>query len=215
MKGIRTLEQFSDSLAEDLAWRKQELSTLKSLIESASTLSVKEKMLLRSGITMLYAHWEGFIKSAASKYLEHVAMQRLRYSELSSNFVALALKQQLNDASETNKATIFTQRIDFIRSQLDEPSSVPYKDIVQTGSNLSSSILREITCLLSLDYSLYETKQVLIDEKLLSRRNSIAHGNFLQLDKQDYLELHEQVVGMMDVFRNQVENCATCESYRL
>jgi hypothetical protein len=214
MKGIRTLEQLSDSLAEDLAWRKQELSALKSLIESASASSAKGKMLLRSGITILYAHWEGFIKSAASKYLEYVAMQRLKYSELSSNFIALGLKTKLNHANESNKATIFTEAVDFIRAQLDEQSSIPYKDVVQTGSNLSSSILREITCLLGLDYSLYETKQVLIDEKLLARRNSIAHGNFLQLDQPDYLELHEQVVGMMDIFRNQVENCATCDDFR-
>ena len=31
---IRTLEQLSDKLAEELAWRKKELSILKSLIDS-------------------------------------------------------------------------------------------------------------------------------------------------------------------------------------
>lgn len=141
-------------------------------------------------------------------------MRRLRYSELSSNFVALALKTKLSQANKTNKATIFTEAIDFIRSQLNERSSVPYKDVVQTSSNLSSSIFREITCILGLDYSFYETKQVLIDEKLLAKRNNIAHGEYSVLDKQDYLELHSQVIGMMDTFRNQIENCATCESYR-
>jgi MAE_28990/MAE_18760-like HEPN len=214
MTGIRTLEQLSDRLAEDLAWRKQELSALKSLIETASISSSKEKMLLRSGITILYAHWEGFIKSAGSNYLEYVALKRLKYSELSGNFVALAFKSRLNQVNETNKATVFTDAIGFMREQLDQRSSVPYKDVVQTGSNLSSSILREITCILGLDYSLYETKQILIDEKPLARRNTIAHGNFLQLDKQDYLELHVQVIGMMEVFRNQVENCASCGDYR-
>lgn len=214
MTTIRTLEQLSDSLAADLVWRKKELADLKSLIGTGRMSSSKEKALLRSGITILYAHWEGFVKTAASSYLEYIAMKRLRYSELSSNFVALALKAKLSQANETNKATIFTEAIDFIRSQLEERSSVPYRDVVQTGSNLSSSIFREITCILGLDYSLYETKQVLIDEKLLARRNNIAHGEYLLLDKQDYLELHSQVINMMDTFRNQIENCATCESYR-
>jgi hypothetical protein len=211
---IRTLEQLSDSLAEDLVWRKKELADLKSLIESSKASSSKEKALLRSGITILYAHWEGFIKTAASNYLEYIAMKRLRYDELSSNFVALALKNRLSQVNETNKATIFVEAIDFIRSQLNERSTVPYKDVIQTGSNLSSSILKEITCVLGLDYSLYVTKQVLIDEKLLARRNNIAHGQYLQLDKEDYLELHSQVVTMMDTFRNQIDNCANEESYR-
>ncbi len=214
MTTIRTLEQLSDSLAADLIWRKKELTDLKSLIENARSSSSKEKTLLRSGITILYAHWEGFIKTAASSYLEYIAMQRLRYDELSSNFVALALKNKLSQADQTNKATVFTEAIDFIRSQLDERSSVPYRDIVQTGSNLSSSIFREITCILGLDYSFYETKQILIDEKLLARRNNIAHGNYLSLDKDDYLELHSQVINLMNTFSNQIENCAACENYR-
>jgi hypothetical protein len=212
---MRNLEQLSDSLARDLVWRKKELADLKSLIETAKTSSSKEKALLRSGITILYAHWEGFVKTAASNYLEYVATKRLRYDELSSNFVALALKTKLSQVNETNKATVFTEAVDFIRSQLNERSSVPYKNVVQTGANLSSSIFKEIVCLLGLDYSFYETKQILIDEQLLARRNNIAHGEYyMQLEKRDYLDLHYQVIGMMDTFRNQIENCATCESYR-
>lgn len=214
MTTIRTLEHLSDSLSEDLAWRKKELAILKSLIESSAVSISKERTLLRSGITILYAHWEGFVKIAASNYLEYISMKRLRYNELSSNFVALALKTKLSQAQETNKASIFTEAIDFLRSQLDERSMIPYKDVVKTGANLSSSIFQEITCLLGLDYSFYETKQILIDEKLLARRNNIAHGEYLQLDKDDYLELHSQIIGMMDMFRNQIENCATCENYR-
>jgi hypothetical protein len=117
---IRTLEQLSDCIANDLAWRKKELSALKGLIQSSSTSSAsKQRVLLRSGSTILYAHWEGFIKFAASKYLEYIAMQKLRYEELSSNFVALSFKKQLETASTTKKATVFTEAIDFIRSQLN------------------------------------------------------------------------------------------------
>lgn len=115
---IRTLEQLSDSLARDLVWRKKELADLKSLIETSRVASSKEKALLRSGITILYAHWEGFVKATASNYLEHIAMKRLRYDELSSNFVALALKAKLSQVNESNKATIFTEAIDFIRLEL-------------------------------------------------------------------------------------------------
>lgn len=214
MTKIRSLEQLSDSLDADLVWRKKELADLKSLIDTATVASSKEKALLRGGITILYAHWEGFVKTAASNYLEYVAMQRLQYNELSNNFVALALKAKLSQAHETNKSTTFIEAINFIRSQLGERSSIPYKDVIQTGSNLSSSIFREIICTIGLDYSFYETKQILIDEKLLARRNNIAHGNYLFLDKQDYMELHIQIIGMMNMFRGQIGNCAMEQSYR-
>ncbi|MFM2432950.1 MAG: hypothetical protein RLZZ511_4164 [Cyanobacteriota bacterium] len=216
MTGIRTLEQLSDSLAEEFAWRKKELSALKSLIESGSTTTNpnKERLLLRSGVTILYAHWEGFIKAVGSDYLEFVSQQQLNYSELSSCFVALAFKDRLNQINETNKATVFVDSVEFLRKNLGTRSNIPYRNQIQTGSNLSSSIFQDIVCKLGLDYSSYETKKVLIDEKLLARRNSIAHGNYLQLDREDYLELHAQVIGMMETFRTQIENDAALENYR-
>jgi hypothetical protein len=210
---IRSLEDLSDNLSSDLAWRKKELSDLKALIEMRSFSHSKHRALLRSGVTILYAHWEGFVKKAASSYLEFVSMQRLPYKELSSNFIALAMKVRLNEAVETNKATIFTGVAEFFLTELDQRSFIPYKDMIKTGSNLSSANFKEIICVLGLDYSAYETKQVLIDEKLLARRNGIAHGEYLLLDLSDYLELHSQVIGMMELLRNQIDNCAALKHY--
>jgi hypothetical protein len=163
---------------------------------------------------VLYAPWEGFIKVAAVSYLEFVAMQRLRYEELSCNFIALAMKEKLNQAKETNKATIFTEVAEFFLTRLPERSSLPYRNVIQTGSNLSSSVLKEIVCSLGLDYSSFETKQVIIDEKLLVRRNNIAHGEYLLLDSETYSELHMQVIEMMGNFRDQIYDCAANQSYR-
>jgi hypothetical protein len=214
---IRNLEHLTDKLASELAWRRKELSDLKSLVEIKSFSSSKHNALLRSGIALLYAHWEGFVKAAASAYLEFVSMQRLPYEDLSANFVALAMKAKLNEAADTSKATIFTEAIEFIMSRLSERSSIPYKDVIKTGANLSSSNFREIVCVLGLDFTEYEMKQVMIDEKLLARRNSVAHGEYLSghlsIDIQEYLELHSQVIGMMELFRTQIENCAAMKAY--
>ncbi|MBH8564055.1 hypothetical protein I8748_18000 [Nostoc sp. CENA67] len=212
-RDLDNLENLIDRLSQDSAWRKKELSDLKTLIESKSLSFGRHNAILRSGVTILYAHWEGFVKTSASSYLEFVAMQKLRYEELSSNFVALAMKAKLDQAMETNKPTIFTEVTEFIMTKMAERSSIPYKNVIKTGSNLSSSILREIICILGLDYSFFETKQVIIDEKLLKNRNTIAHGEYLLLDREAYLELHSQVIEMMDNFRTQIENCAAMKSY--
>lgn len=210
---IRSLEQLNQRLTEDLIWRKKEISDLKSLIETKSFSSSKHKAVLSSGVTLLYAHWEGYIKTASTSYLEFVARQGLTYDELAINFVAIAMKFKLNEASETNKATIFTEVANFMLTQTSQRSLIPHEDVISTASNLSSSILREIVCVLGLDYSFYETKEVIINEQLLKRRNGIAHGEYLLLDREEYQQLHDEILAMMEDFRTQIENNASQKFY--
>jgi MAE_28990/MAE_18760-like HEPN len=212
MKKIRTFEDLEQRLTDDLSWRRKELSDLNSLIGSKSY-----NVLLRGGVVLLYAHWEGYIKTAASSYLEFVSRQKLTYNELAMNFVAVAMKARLDEAKESNKATVFTEVAYFILTQGDKRSIVPYKEVVSTDSNLSSLILREITCLLGLDYSPYKLKEKLIDEQLLKRRNMIAHGESLaslSLDRDEYQQLHSEILAMMQDFRTQVENHAIQKLYQ-
>ncbi|NER99516.1 MAG: hypothetical protein F6J86_37840 [Symploca sp. SIO1B1] len=61
--------------------------------------------------------------------------------------------------------------------------------------------------------SLYSIFSVLIDEKLLHTRNTIAHGNYLIFDREEYIELHREVINMLDLFRNQIENAAIKQEY--
>jgi hypothetical protein len=208
---IRSLDDLERRLADDLIWRKRELADLKNLIETRSFSPSKHNAVLRGGIALLYAHWEGYVKTVANSYLEFVSRQQLNYSDLAINFVAIAMKTELNKAQSTNKATVYTEVTAFILTQANQRSTIPYEGIVSTDSNLSSTVLREITCLLGLDYSFYELKEKIIDEKLLSRRNKIAHGEslpYLSLDREEYQELQEQILEMMENFRTQVENNA-------
>jgi hypothetical protein len=164
-------------------------------------------------VTLLYAHWEGYIKTAATSYLEFVARQKLTYDELAINFVAVAMKFKLKEATERNKATAFPEVANFMLTQTNQKISLPYEDVVSTASNLSSAILREIACLLGFDYSFYETKEVIINEQLLKRRNGIAHGEHLLLDRKEYQQLHDEILAMMENFRTQIENNASQKLY--
>lgn len=67
--------------------------------------------------------------------------------------------------------------------------------------------------MLGLDYSPYATKEKIIDERLLGLRNNIAHGKYLTIDLRDYLELHSEVITMLNTFRNQIDNSANTQSY--
>lgn len=133
---IRTTEQLSDRLSEDLAWRKKELAAIKSLVEAKNIPEGRHKALVRSAVCLLYSHWEGFVKLAANSYLEYVRLQKLTYQELSSNFLALAMKDKLKEAKETNKPSLYIPVCNFFISELNQRCRLP-EDAISTASNLS------------------------------------------------------------------------------
>ena len=155
---------------------------------------------------------EGFIKLAAKSYLEYVSMQRLCYGELSNNFLALAMKEKLKMAKEANKPSLYIPVCNFFLDELTQRCSLP-KDLIDTSSNLSSDVFHEITITLGIEFSSYSTKSMLIDTKLLKTRNEIAHGEYSIFDREEYVELHGEIIMMLDLFRNQIENAVINQDY--
>ncbi len=86
---------------------------------------------------------------------------------------------------------------------------------MSTQSNLNSGVLQDIILTIGLEYAPYETKEKLIDERLLRSRNSIANGQYLTMDTTEYVELHEEIQSLVQLFYNQVDNAAQTSAYRV
>jgi MAE_28990/MAE_18760-like HEPN len=211
---VRTPTEVNDALASELIWRKKELTAIRFLIGDARRFPDRSSVLLRSGIALLYAHWEGFVKAGARVYLEFLHFQRLPFEDLSDNFVAVATRRRVRVAGFTNKISPYIDLVRFLRTELHGSGPIPYRDGVSTKSNLSSDVLREILDSLGLDYAPYSTKAVLIDEKLLKARNTVAHGEHLQVGFDDFAELEVEVLGLIELFRNQVDNAVCTNAFR-
>ena len=208
---VRTTEELADRLARDLVWRRKEVTALRRLVSTAST--DREAVLIRSLVAILYAHWEGFIKNTADAYIEHVRSQRLAYAELAANFLAYALRGRARQSAEQKDMAQMIALIEFLRGNMTERSRIP-KRSVDVESNLSSSVLRNLTTSLGLDYRPFESKSFLIDTRLLANRNRIAHGDYLALEARDALSLSKEIMSLMESFRNQVENAAVRAQFR-
>lgn len=208
---IRTEEELSDKLAEDLIWRKKEMTILRKLVATATP--DRKTVLLRSLIAILYAHWEGFIKNASNAYLEYVANRRLLRANLASNFLANSLARRIHDASDRRNLSSLIEVIELLRGNLQSRSRMPKERIV-TESNLSSRVLEDVTTLLGIDYKPYQMKAVLIDESLVGNRNQIAHGDYLAVDESTALALLDEIQQLMESFRDQIENAVALGAYR-
>lgn len=211
---IRTIEELVDKIAEDLVWRKREISELKNLIDQPTISDVRKKVLCRSGVALLYAHWEGFIKKSGAYFLEYVANQRHSISELRSNFVTLLLKGKIDKASESKKYSAFDEITQYIINNQNVRARIPYKNVINTQSNLSTTVLKEIMWCLGLDYDVFAAKEKLIDLKLVGKRNYVAHGEFLEVDVDDFVEMVDEVIGLMNTFKNLIENSAITGQYK-
>lgn len=171
-------------------------------------------LYIRAAVTMLYAHWEGFVKQIGGLYLEFVSRRKLKNDELSSHFLAISVSALVRKASASSKLQPCLDLVDFFRSQHGSRSNVRWKLGVPTKSNLKSEVFREIVAMLGLDYTLFATKEKLLDDRLLKNRNEIAHGQYSMVSYSEYLDLHDEVIGIMQTFYNQVDNSAYTEAYR-
>ncbi len=209
---IRTLEQLTLTLDEDLVWRKKEISLLKSFVTKKFNNS-QEDAHTRSLVVITYAHWEGFIKNSSQAYLNYVSMRKLPYAHLSINMLSIAIRKILGRAFQSKKLEDHIELVDFFDSKMQEKFSDNVENSINTKSNLSSDVFFEILLSVGIDKSKFEGKKNLIDEKLLKSRNSIAHGSELLISQEDAISTSETIIQMLDLFKTEILDAAQFKLY--
>jgi hypothetical protein len=208
---VRSIDELEKIIAEEYSWRRKELTNIKNLTLS-SKAHIKET-LLKSSVSLLYSHWEGFIKKISIAYCNYLNHQSLRYSQLIKNFHVCAVVDSF-DGQYPHKN--FKSVFDIVTGSalpLESRMRINSEKYIDTQSNLNSNILKEITQKLGLDYKVFELKENLIDEKFLSLRNAVSHGEYRCVAEADFILLYEEVTDMIDIFKNQILNSASLKSY--
>lgn len=211
MADIRTLDQLQDALDSEMAWRVKEVGAFSVASRSGSP---ERKFFIRAGVTLTYAHWEGFIKTASELYLNFVHHRGLTYGELKSCFAIFGLKGHLQMLSSSRKTAANIKAFEFVFSEMGKPARMQMSSAIDTESNLTSKVFTNIATSLDIDVDKYSTKFNLIDESLVNRRNKVAHGEFMDLGGKEFGLLVADVLQMMRDYKTDLLNAASLESYK-
>lgn len=207
---VRDQNELTDRLDRDIAWRKRELVNLSTMVQRERRHT--QATVLRAAVCLLYAHWEGFMRYAARSYLEYLSNRRLKYGELRRNFLALGLRRQIMGACEERRTTADAELVRMVFQSSDKRMSSDVLNAIETKANLGGDVLADILEAVGFDATSYLTKTALLDDRLLKNRNRIAHGEYLEIDADAYIELNSMIVGLMNRFKSDIESAAATKS---
>jgi hypothetical protein len=207
-----TQQDLSDAFDLDLIWRRKELSDLKAAIRKSDPPA--KPVLLRALIAMSYAHWEGYIRTCANRYFEHLALRKMRYSDLERQIYVNTFLVRLDGLHQGRIG--LEARCKLVNDILDgEDGRFGYihPSLVDTKANLNTEVIKEICIICAIDASYFEAQRGFIDILVLKRRNAIAHGQqeFIQIDEIDNLVTN--VLALMVHFRSLLENKVYTKAY--
>ena len=190
--GKKTSENFSDKVDKEMSWRKMELSQITADIdymmrEDISMQHYQIEYRIKTAYVMLYSHWEGCVKELAKMYVDsindmhlspYVVRESLRARFLKDSLESLvssANKWVNNGSGGPNYGQFLKDFSGFGKIFYISPSAV------NTESNLNPKVLTKILENIGL-YELIDDKFLdkdfcAVNNRLLGRRNAIAHGN--------------------------------------
>jgi hypothetical protein len=200
-----TEADFSAQIDADRSWRIKEISDLKTAAKRADTSL--SRVLLRALVTICYAHWEGYIRFSARKYLEYVSLRKHSYGDLDRQFLRNYFLPRLVALSNTKGS--FRGMCDLVDEILDSSNrrfSRVNIDLVDTKSNLNFGVLSEICLVCNIPTASFAQYERFVDVSLLKRRNGIAHGEETYVEIDDADELTEKTIEMMRSFGDALEN---------
>lgn len=172
--------------------------------------------MLRAGIALLCAHFEGFIKRASNCYVGYVSQQKKLYSELKENFTALKMEKEFKSCSKSDKHSVHKKLLILHKELLTKRFIEKYDEnnpFISTHSNPSSAELEEILETIGIESDIFETKATYIDSSLLEKRHKVVHGERSDLDKEDFLTTFKIIIDLVEEYKTLLVNAADNKIY--
>jgi len=199
-------------IEEELTWRQNEIRFFHNQLSTMKTDEQKD-CYRKALIVMLYSHYEGFFKTAFGIYADSINTEKLTVRAVNKFIAACSLDDVFNayenkdrkskifknKLPEDGKLHRFSRQVDFIEglNEIGGKTAFIAEDVIDTESNLKYIVLKKLLFRLGLDYDCFGQYQSNI-EKMLGKRNNIAHGEQKSgVSEKDYKEIEKDVFDIM------------------
>lgn len=208
---IKSIYQLSAALNDEITWRQREIIELR--MQASKKENLAHKTILRAGVAVLYSHWEGFVKASSEILLNYISNQKIKNEELSDVYIVQSFKSHLSTLAETKNSGVAVESLRFIQNEMKNNSRINHKNYVNTESNLSSEVFDRIAKSIGIDVEKYMHLYPFIDESIVNKRNYIAHGEFMDVNFEEYKGISDRVFELIKSYKDDIENIAVSKSY--
>ena len=121
--------------------------------------------LLRAAVPLLYAHWEGFIKTAAFRYAGYISSLGIKFREAKVSLAglkALTYVKQLHPI--TKRIFVASELLAALHEVESEPVEINLEPYIANVGNLNYDIFEQIAGFLCIDATRYAVKKQLIEQ---------------------------------------------------
>ncbi len=207
---LNTVAKLSAKIDKDLIWRKKELIFLKASSESVSD----NCYILRASFPMICAHYEGFLKCAATYYLTHISDKNIPLKKLKNVFVPYALNSEFTTCNGSKRITVRAGVTKKYNEILSSPLNVASpKSFIVTDSNPSPTVLTEILESLALNSTIFDTKHTFINDSLLKNRHAIVHGEYREVTCDEFKDILSTTLVILEDIKELIINAAINKEY--
>ncbi len=210
---IRNATQFIRAIGDEFSWRHKELLDMRLLTKTSSFAN--QHVLIRAGVPLAYAHWEGFIKTSSELLLNFVSNQGLQNKELSDPYFTHSVKTHIVSVLESTRALTVSDAACFVRDAANRKADIRHRNYVDTSSNLSSDVFEQIARSLGVNLTPYRHYFPYIDETIVNGRNKIAHGEYMQLTVLDFHALVDRVSDLVRMYKTDLENIVINKKFQV
>ncbi|AYQ57645.1 hypothetical protein MS2017_1987 [Bathymodiolus thermophilus thioautotrophic gill symbiont] len=200
-----------DEIQEDIDWRLEELGNIKDIL---TALDEKQRTIfLKNMIPAIYAHWEGFVANSIKVVFNYLNNLNLTDKDYCSTYLTVAYEDTLSSLDGSSGFDRRKRHLVNLYGKFNKNIKLPEK--LNLKSNLNFKTLEEVCQKTKLEIENFDQYKRTLN-KLLSIRNSIAHGENSYVFE-DFKKIEEYIgflENIMSTFKEEIQDLLQNKKYR-
>lgn len=196
----------------DKDWRNLEIKKIEIICQRLNDKELN-KLILKSTIPMIYAHWEGFVVSSLRKANKYLNSLEYKYSNFHIHLLTNAYEENIKSLENSLGYEKRVKHLNIIFDKIKD--NVKFGTKVDVKSNLKFQVLKDICLKFNLNINNFNIYKRDLDQ-LVTIRNAIAHGeNSYNFEKYEDIEPYINLLSnLMDILHIEIDDFFRNKKYK-